>query len=73
MPTPRKRAVLKVPYKSGWILVSNDTLKIKAHTKSFSEIVVKSQKLNPQKHFIMAAADSYQNYLMAILKTKTRK
>lgn len=66
MTDKKNRLILKVPYKSGWILFANDTMEIKAHAKKFSDIVAKADVFDPQKHSIMAAAESYHNHIMFI-------
>ncbi|OGD01603.1 hypothetical protein A3H89_05375 [Candidatus Amesbacteria bacterium RIFCSPLOWO2_02_FULL_48_11] len=70
MTSKKNKLVLKVPYKTGWILISNDTMEIKAHAKKFSDIVTKANVFDPNKHSILAAAESYHNHLMLIVKVK---
>ena len=45
-------------------------MEIKAHAKKFSDIVTKANVFDPNKHSILAAAESYHNHLMLIVKVK---
>ncbi len=56
---------IKVPYSSGWVVVSTSSGKIEAHAKEFTDIVAMAEKLpgDSGDHTIMAAAKSYHNYI----------
>lgn len=63
---------IKVPYASGWVVVSTGSGKIEAHAKEFADIVAKAEKLpgGSSDHAIMAAAKSYHNHIMVVMKRK---
>lgn len=69
--TKKTHPTIKVPYSSGWVVVSLDTHKVKAHAKTFAQIVAKSEKLDPSTHAIMAAAASYHGHVMITVEVST--
>ena len=54
---------LKVPYLSGWILVTQDHSKILAHSQTFPGIIKKAEKIGDKNSSILAAARSYRYHL----------
>lgn len=55
---------LKVPYSSGWILVTQDHSKILAHAKTFPSIIKKAEEIGNKNSSILAAAKTYHNFVM---------
>lgn len=61
---------IKVPYSSGWVVVSTSSGQVKEHAKSFADIVAKADNLSATNHVIMAASKSYRGHIMVALTHK---
>ena len=61
---------IKVPYSSGWVIVSTDSGEIKAHAKNFADIVAKGDKLPGTNYAILSASKSYHGHVMITLVGK---